>query len=245
MKQIRETLRLRFEVGIESSRKIAAAVGAGKTTISEYLREAVRLGITSFDQVRDLNESELEQIFETSKANRRKGLISSEEHLSLQRTLPDFAHMHDELRRPGVTLMLLWEEYREQHPKGYSYSQYREYYDRWKRKLALVMRQTHSPGEKAFTDFSGDGFEITDRKTGAKTKAELFVATLGASSYTFACAVASQQLPDWIECHRKFFEWLGGVPLIVVPDNLKSGVKEPNRYEPEINYTYKRKRSLY
>jgi transposase len=238
MKQIRETLRLRFELGIQSSRKIALAVGIGKTAVANHLREAARLGIADFAQIADLDESELEQLFNSSKLNRRKGTLSNEESLRLQSTLPDFSQIHEELRRPGVTLMLLWGEYKDEHPRGYSYWQWREYYQRWKSKLSLVMRQTHRPGEKAFTDFSGDGFELTDARTGRKTKVEFFIAVLGASSYTFATAVASQKLPDWIECHKRFFEWLGGVPAIVVPDNLKSGVKQPDRYEPEINPSY-------
>ena len=239
MKQIREILRLRFELGVTSAREIAKAIGAGKTAVAGYLCEASRLGVSGFAQVSGLSEAELEQLFSPSKINRNQfGAISTEESLRLQKTLPDFRHIHDEMRRPGVTLTLLWSEYKEEHPTGYSYDQYREYYTRYKGKLALVMRQTHRPGEKAFTDFSGDRFELTDRVTGEKSKVELFVAVLGASSYTFACAVATQTLPHWIDCHTRFFNWIKGVPFIVVPDNLKSGVKQPDRYEPEINLSY-------
>ena len=197
MKQIRETLRLRFELGVTSTRKIAKAIGAGKSAVANYLREASRLGVISFDQVSALSEAELEQLFSPCKINRNQfGAISTEESLRLQKTLPDFRQIHDEMRKPGVTLTLLWAEYKAEHPTGYGYHQFREYYRRYKEKLALVMRQTHRPGEKAFSDFSGDGFELTDPKTGEKKKVELFVAVLGASSYTFACAVASQTLPD-------------------------------------------------
>ena len=144
-----------------------------------------------------------------------------------------------------MTLTLPWAEYKAEHPTGYSYHQFREYYCRYKSKLALVMRQIHRPGEKAFSDFSGDGFELTDPTTGEKRKIELFVAVLGASSYTFACAVASQTLPAWIDCHSKFFEYIQGATAIMVPDNLKSGVKQADRYEPEINLTYQQMAEYY
>jgi transposase len=246
MKQIRETLRLRFELGVDSTRKISKAIGAGKSAVANYLREAERLGVTSFSQVASLSETELEQLFNSNKVNRNEhGAISSEESLRLQKTLPDFSLIHEEMRRPGVTLMLLWGEYKNEHPTGYSYAQYRAYYQVYKGKLALVMRQTHRAGEKGFSDFSGDGFLLTDPKTGEKTKVEFFVASLGASSYTFACAVVTQTLPDWIDCHRRFFEWIQGVPAIMVPDNLKSGVKQPDRYEPEINLSYQQMAEYY
>ena len=239
MKQIREILRLRLEIGVDSTRKIADAVGAGKTAVADYLQEAARLGVTDFAQVASLSEDELEDLFSSTRINSgNRGIISNEESLRLQKTLPNFSELHEELRRPGVTLMLLWTEYNLENPTGYRYHQFREYYQRFKGKLALVMRQTHQPGEKGFSDFSGDGFGVTNPRTGEITKAELFVAALGASSYTFACAVATQQLPDWTHCHRKFFEFIDGVPAIMVPDNLKSGVKQADRYEPEINLSY-------
>lgn len=245
MKQIREILRLRYELGVDSTRKIAQSIGAGRTAVADYLREAGRLGVTSFAQVASLSEGELEQLFSPTKVNRGNGVISSAESFRLQKTLPNFAQTHQELRRPGVTLTLLWAEYKVEHPTGYGYAQFREYYQRYKSKLALVMRQTHRAGEKGFSDFSGNGFELTDPRTGEKSKVELFVAALGASSYTFAYAVASQQLPDWILCHRKFFEYINGVPPIMVPDNLKSGVKQPDRYEPEINLSYQQMAEYY
>jgi transposase len=245
MKQIREIIRLRYELEVGSIREIAKAVGAGRSAVASYLQEAMRLGVTSFSQISSHTDDELRQLFSPTKKNRAVGFVSSEKSLLLQRTLPNFSEVHDELRSPGVSLMLLWSEYRAEHPTGYGYHQFLEYYRRYKGKLALVMRQTHRAGERAFSDFSGDGFKLTDPKTGEKRKVELFVAALGASSYTFACAVGTQQLQDWLECHRRFFEWIGGVPAIMVPDNLKSGVKQADRYEPEINLSYQQMAEYY
>ena len=240
MSQIRETLRLRFDLGIQSVRQIATAVGTGKSSVGNYLRDAATLGISSFAQVATLSERDLEELFDSSKLNRRGGAgpISNQESLRLQATLPDFGILHDELRGPGVTLMLLWNEYRLAHPKGYGYFQFREYYQRWKKKLSVVMRQTHRPGEKGFTDFSGDRFSITDPRTGEIRQVEFFIAVMGASNYTFACAVETQTLPDWVDCHRRFFEFIQGVPLIVVPDNLRSAITKADRYEATVNPTF-------
>jgi transposase len=231
MRKTREILRLRFFAGITSSRVIAQAAHCGKTTVNEYLALAKRAGVTSWEQVADLDEQALEQLL-----NGRPPPISSAKNLP-KRNLPDWHAVHEELRNRSVTLALLWSEYRETNPEGYQYSQFAEYYRRWRAKLALVMRQTHRPGEKGFIDFC-DGLFLTDRDTGAKIPTELFVGALGASCYTFARATASQELAEWIDVHQKFFNYLGGVPSILVPDNLKSGVKTPDRYEPEINPTY-------
>ena len=154
------------------------------------------------------------------------------------RARPDCARIHQELRRTGVTLLLLWTEYREIHPDGYGYSQYCEIYRRWAKKLRPSMRQVHRAGEKAFIDFSGKKPRLVDRQTGEETPVELFVAALGASSYTYAEATLTQQLPDWIAAHRRMVEYFGGSSEIWVPDQLKSGVKRPCRYEPEVNRSY-------
>ncbi len=240
MSRVREILRLKLELGVESVRQIAQAVGAGKSAVSDYLREAQRLGLESFKQVADLSEVELEQLFRPSTIIAHpRGVHSFAEYEARQKTLPDFSIIHDELRRPGVTLTLLWQEYMETHPNGYSYYQFGEYYRRYRSRLALVMRQNHRAGEKAFTDFSGNRFEIINPSTGEIRKVEFFVAVLGASAYTFAYAVESQTLSDWILCHRKFFEFIGGVTAITVSDNLRSAVKLSDRYEPEINHTFR------
>ena len=154
------------------------------------------------------------------------------------RPVPDWAVVHQELRRPGVTLMLLWEEYRAAHPEGFAYSWFCEHYRAWAGKLDLVMRQTHRAGEKLFVDYAGQTVEVIDRTTGEVRTAQIFVAVLGASNYTYAEATWTQGLPDWIGAHVRAFAFFGGVPEIVVPDNLRSGVSTRLRYEPDLNPTY-------
>jgi transposase len=242
MRKIREVLRLRFLAGLKSSRAIAGGVGCSKTSVNEYLAIASKMGIECWSQIEDLSESELEVLFfpeSKSEAIASANLEKTSDQTRSRRPAADWLKVHEELRTRGVTLALLWSEYKEQHPKdGLQYSQFCDRYRQWRQKLSLVMRQVHRPGEKAFVDFSGEGIYLTHPETGEKTRMELFVAALGASSYTFACAVSSQSLRDWIECHRRFLEFLGGVPAILVPDNLKSGIHSPNRYEPEVNPTY-------
>lgn len=229
MGKLRQILRLRFFAGIESSRTIAKSLRCGKTTVNEYLAQARKAGVSCWDEIDNLDEEQL---------RKRLGIeLVFENPRQPKRFLPDWLTVHEELRNPSVTLALLWSEYREENPRGYKYTQFTEYYRRWTGKLALVMRQTHRPGEKGFVDFC-DGIAITDRNTGEKIPTQLFVGAMGASCYTFARATLSQNLYDWVDANRKFLEFLDGVPSILVPDNLKSGVKTPCRYEPEINATY-------
>lgn len=229
MGKLRQILRLRYFAGIESSRLIAKSLRCGKTTVNEYLARARDAGITSWREIEWLEHDEL---------RKRLGLeLTFNNPKEPKRCLPDWMTIHEELRNRNVTLVLLWSEYRDENPDGYKYTQFAEYYRRWRGKLALVMRQTHPPGKKGFIDFC-DGIPITDRNTGEKTPTELFVGAMGASSYTFARATHSQQLCEWVDVNKKFLGFLGGVPAILVPDNLKSGVKTPCRYEPEINATY-------
>ena len=154
------------------------------------------------------------------------------------RPLPDLARLYEELRRPGVTLQLLWVEYLRDHPDGYRYTQFCEHYHRFARKLSPAMRQVHRAGEKGFIDFAGQKPWVVDRRTGEAIAGELFVGALGASSFTYAEAVPSQQMPHWIAAHVRMFEFFGGVPGILVPDCLKGAVTSPCRYEPTINRTY-------
>jgi transposase len=152
--------------------------------------------------------------------------------------MPDFSEVQRELRRKGVTLQLLWMEYKERFPAGYQYSQYCEHYRRWRRCVDVVMRQEHKAGEKLFVDFAGQKLPIASEETGEVGGAELFVAVLGASSYTYAEATPSQELRYWIGAHVHAFEYFGGAPRIVVSDNLASGVTRAHRYEPDLNRTY-------
>ena len=152
---------------------------------------------------------------------------------------PDWQALHQELKKPGVTLMLLWQEYRAQHADGYAYSQFCEHYRRWARRLKPSMRQVHRAGEKLFVDFSGRRPQLVDPNTGEEITVELFVGVLGASGLIYAEATRSQDLPSWITAHVRMLDYFHGSPAIWVSDNLKSGVTSAHRYEPEINRTYR------
>jgi transposase len=151
----------------------------------------------------------------------------------------DLADIHKQLRsHKHVTLQLLWEEYRESRPDGYGYSRFCELYQRWKRNQDVVLRQEHHAGEKMFVDWAGDAILVHDRRTGETTAASLFVAVLGASTYTFARAALNQGLANWIDCHVQAFEHFTGTAKLLVPDNPRTGVTRACRYEPELNRTY-------
>jgi transposase len=151
---------------------------------------------------------------------------------------PDLKHVHRELRRKGVTLELLWQEYRALHPDGYGYSRFCDLYRDFRKGLDVVMRQSHTPGEKLFVDFAGMRLPIINAQTGEVHEAEVFVAAMGASSFTYAEALHSQELRCWLSAHVNTYEFLGGVPRVTVPDNLKAGVTKPSFYDPEINRSY-------
>jgi transposase len=199
-------------------------VGLG--TVARYLERAQQAGV-SWPLPGDLDEAALDA-----------RLFRRPFDPNLVRRDPDFAWVHRELRRPGVTLQLLWHEYVEAEPAGYRYSQFCEKYRRWARKLRPSMRQVHRAGEKTFIDYSGKRPSIVNRITGETTAVELFVAVLGASSYVYAEASLSQELPNWVGSHVRMAEFLGGSTEIWVPDNLKSGITTPCPYEPEANRTY-------
>jgi transposase len=149
------------------------------------------------------------------------------------------AAIHRELRsRKNVTLQLLWEEYKKATPLGYAYRWYCELYREWQRRLDVVMRQEHRAGEKTFGDYAGQAVRVTDPKSGEVRQAQVFVAVLWASNYTYAEATWMQNLWDWIHVHIRAFEFFDGTSLLVVPDNLKSGVNKPCHYETGLNRTY-------
>ena len=158
--------------------------------------------------------------------------------VAANRQMPDMGYLYQEMKKKSVTLQLLWYEYKQANPDGYQYSQFCNLYRQWVKKLDITLRQEHRAGEKLFIDYAGQTVSIVDPKTGEITEAQIFVATLGASNYTFAEASLSQDLASWIKSHVHAFEFFGGVAQILVPDNLKSGVTHPCRYEPDINPTY-------
>jgi len=225
VRKIREVLRLHF-LGL-AKRAIARSVRCSRPTVTDYLLRAQRAGLTTWEQLSALDAEELERIL----------FPPSDQPVTREKSLPDWKLIDAELRRPGVTRELLWQEYKEQHPDGYERSQFNALYREWKGKAPLVMRQEHRAGEKMFVDYCV-GLSITDRFSGRQVGTQLFVAALGASSYTFAEATHSQQLPAWLQSHVHAYEFYGGVPALTVPDNLKSGVRSPDRYEPDINPAY-------
>jgi transposase len=225
MRKIREVLRLKYEIGL-GHRAIAPACGVGLGTVSEYVRRAAGVGLR-WPLPSELDDGALEALLFPGVA--APGVV---------RAAPDCPRMHQELKRVGVTLQLLWEEYRETHLDGYGYSQFCEIYRRWAGRLKPSMRQVHRVGEKTFVDFSGKRPGIVNPKTGEEISVELFVGALGASCYTYAEATLTQQLDDWVAAHGRMLEYFGGSTEIWVPDQLKSGVTQACRYEPGVNRSY-------
>ena len=226
MRKVREVLRLKHAVGA-SERQIALSLGISRFTVGEYLRRAGVIGIT-WPVPEGLDDAELERRLFTRP--------SFEEHPARQ--LPDWSHVHKELKRRGVTLLLLWEEHRAEHANGYGYSRFCDLYRDWRKTISPTMRQTHGPAEKLFVDFAGDTVAVFDAVTGQTRRAHVFVAVLGASNYTYAQARWTEGLPDWIGAHVNALSTIGGVPKAIVCDNLKAGVTATCRYEPGINRTY-------
>ena len=226
MRKIRETLRLHHDSGL-GQRPIARCLDISRTTVGDYLHRAKIAGL-GWPLPQDLSDQQLyNRLFPPAAPASAS-----------DRSLPDCAYLHTELKRKGVTLMLLWEEYQADHRQGYRYSHFCDLYRQWVRKLKISMRQIHKAGEKLFVDYAGQTLPIVNPHTGEITEAQIFVAVLGASSYTFAEATLSQNLPDWLGSHTRAFEFLGGVPELVIPDNLKSAVSKPCRYEPDLNPSY-------
>ena len=225
MRKIREALRLSFE-GL-STREMALGLAIGRTTLREYLSRARDAGL-SWPLPDALSDADLEHVLFP-----RRSADSSQPIPQ-----PDWTYVHAELRRKGVTLSLLWQEYREVHTDGYGYSRYCELYTRWEGKLSPVMRQRHPAGERLFVDYAGHTIDVACPKTGEIRTAQIFVAALGASNYTYVEATWTQSLPDWISSHVRAFAFLGGVPAQVVPDNLKAAVIKACFYDPAINRTY-------
>jgi len=231
MRKIKDVLRVHLLGGVTSRRRIARAVGCSKTAVAECLRGAVAAGLSSWETVAGLDEQQLEQ---------RLYPTSATPIARRERPLPDWTQVREELARRDhhVTLALLWSEYKAEHADGYQYSQFAELYRRFEKKLSVVLRQHHRPGEKSFVDFC-DGLALTDAVTGERIPTQLFVGTLGASSYTFATATLSQQLPAWLDCHVRMYEFFAGVSALTIPDNLRAGVTRPDRYEAELNPSYR------
>ena len=225
MRKIRDVLRL-SAAGM-SKRKIAASLGVSATAAGECIRRARRAGL-AWPLPDGLSDEALERQLFPPPAVAAKD----------RRPQPDWAAIHRELRRPGVTLQLLWEEHRAVHPDGYGISRYCELYRAWEARLSPTMRQSHVAGERMFVDYAGTTLAVIDASTGEAMTAQLFVAVLGASSLTYAEASWTQGLSDWIGSHTRTFAFMGGVPATVVCDNLRSGITKACFYEPAVNRSY-------
>jgi transposase len=226
MRKIKEVLRLHFEHQ-QSARQIAQSCDIARSTVQEYLHRAQQAAV-SWPLPAEMDDATLENRLFPPVA-----LIPPE-----KRQMPPMEYLHRERKRKGVTLQLLWHEYKQANPDGYQYSQFCERYRQWVQKLDLCLRQEYRAGEKLFVDYAGQTIPIQNPQTGQTQEAYLFVATLGASNYTFAQATLTQDLPSWIQSHVHAFEFFLGVAEILIPDNLKTGVTRPCRYEPDLNPTY-------
>lgn len=227
MRLVKEVLRLKFAAHL-SHRQIAAALRIGIGSVSNYLSAFERSGL-AYPLPSDLDEAELE----------RRIFPPTDSVIPAQFVVPDFTQVHHDLRLKGVTRQLLWEEYCEQFgSQAYGYTQFCVLYRRWLKSRKLSMRQVHRPAEKMFVDYCGKTIPIINAATGEVTEAQIFVAVLGFSNYTFAEATLSQKLEDWVSSHTRAFLYFGGVPQLVIPDNLRSAVTKACRYEPLLNQTY-------
>jgi transposase len=225
MRTIKEILRLRWEAGL-SHRAIAVSCRKGQTTVRDYVLRAEAAGL-SWPLPEEMDEEALERL-----------LFAPPAASCHRRPEPDWETVHRDLRRKGVTLALLWQEYKAAHPDGYQHSRFCQLYQQWAGQLEPVLRQHYVAGEKLLVDYPGQTVPVVDRHTGEVRQAQIFVAVLGASNYTFVEATWTQGLPDWIGSHRRCFEFLGGVPALIIPDNIKPGVTSPCFYDPDLNRTY-------
>lgn len=220
MRKIRDVLRLKLEARL-THEQVAAALDLSKGVITKYLTLASAAGL-DWPQVQALDDTALHNRL-VGTPQRPNGFV-----------VPDYGRIHQELRRTGMTLMLLWEEHCTQHPgqTTHRYSQFCENYRRYAKTLKRSMRQVHRAGEKLFIDYAGPTVELMDG-----SRANIFVAALGASSYTYACATPRQSMADWLGATAQALRFIGGVPQLIVPDNPKALIANADRYEPRANET--------
>ena len=227
MRQLRELLRLRLQADL-SMRQIKHSLRISLGAVQKVISKTEAQGL-SWAAIEQLDDQQLARLF----------YPEADTRVSATLQLPDWVEVHQELRRKGVTKHLLWEEYTQAYPnRSYSYPQYCFLYQDWLKKQKRSMRQTHKAGDKLFVDYAGQTVPIVQGDSGEVRFAQIFVAVLGASNYVFCEATWSQGLPDWLGSHARAFEFLGGVPKLIVPDNLKSGVSRACRYDPDINPSY-------
>jgi transposase len=233
MRRAREILRLKNEFGL-TNRQIASALKMSHVTVGKYLKNAESSGV-SWPLPDDVTDSRLMELLRSSSRPPEAAL----------RPLPDMEMVYREMKKKHVTLQLLWEEYRKEHPDGYKYTRFCEYYRRFKCKQDVSLRQEYKAGERMFVDWAGDTITIWDAQTGESRQVSLFVAILGASNYTFARAFENKQQACWIDAHVLAWEFFGGVTILTIPDNEKTGVTAAGRYEMDMHRTYEELTSHY
>jgi transposase len=227
MRKIRDILRLAWSCG-QSRKAIAISCGVGKTTVTDTVARATAAGLCWLS-LPQFDDEALEKLLYPSVLHPTRRQVP----------LPDWNSLHNELTtHKNLTLMLLWQEYKEVTPNGFQYSHFCDMYRQWHKRLDISMRQLHVAGEKMFVDYCGQTLPIVDASTGEIRESQVFVAVLGASNYTYAEATWTQSLPDWIGSHVRTFAFINGATKVVTPDNLLSGVTTPCRYEPVVNATY-------
>lgn len=229
MKRVREIVKLHSRMGL-SIRKIQGATGVARSTVADYIKRFKELGLST-EQIDALDDDELRIQFFAEISNTAVS----------RKVMPDMNYIHQELKqrkKTKITLYLLWEEYIIDNPSGYQYTQFRVHYKRFKQTLNPSMRQTHLAGEKLFVDYSGLTMPIYNQRTGEVDTAQIFVAVLGSSGYTFVHATHSQKQEDFIYSHVICYNFFGGVPRVVVPDNLKSAIISNNKNGIVVNESY-------
>ncbi len=226
MRKIKEILRLSLKCH-RPNREIARSCAISHSTVGRYLEQAGKMQL-KYEQIAEMDEASLRRMLKDEKVIQSKNPYPQ----------PDWNYIHQELKKRSVTLLLLWQEYKAVHPEGYQSTQFCELYRRWKRRLNPSLYRVHKAGEKMFVDYAGHMIPIVNRHTGDIKEAEIFVAVLGASNYTYAEATWDQSMPNWIGSHTRSYEYFKGVSKVTVPDNLKAGVSKSCKYEPDINPTY-------
>lgn len=226
MRKVRDVLRMKFLYGL-GDRAIAESCSVSRSSVSKYVRRAREAGL-SWPLPESMSDIDIERLLlrSPSESNRHSPI------------LPDWSEIHKSLKRKGMTLRLLWEEYIHSYADGLRYSRFCHHYRAWREVLNLPMHQEHKAGERMFVDYCGQTVPVIDRENGEVCQVQIFVAVLGASNYTYAEACWSQSLPEWIMAHVHTFQFFGGVPEQIIPDNLKVGVTSVHRFEPELNRTY-------
>ena len=229
MSRLRKVLKL-YSQG-ESKRFISDYLNLSRNTVKKYIKEFTALHIT-FEDLNQLDDVKLEELFVTAQ--------QQELSPKLKTLYAFFPYAEKELKKTGVTKMLLWREYKQRHPQGVQSTQFSEHYNRWSKRINAkpVMHMVHKAGDKMFVDYAGKTLQIIDKESGELVEVQFFVAILGASQLTYAEASMSQKKEDFIASVENAMHYYKGVPSAIVPDNLKSAVVKSNRYEPTLNETF-------